>query len=97
MLRKIVISLKPPVAKAATCVVVSFDLRERERERQRKKVKQAHDSSPPRRSSRSLLPFKLLGSSISTAPSISALEPYTCGTREMCTPNAVALRVHQVL
>jgi len=33
MLRKIVISLKPPVAKAATCVVVSFDLREGERER----------------------------------------------------------------
>lgn len=40
MLRKIVISLKPPVAKAATCVVVSFDLREREKERERgKKVK----------------------------------------------------------
>lgn len=43
MLRKIVISLKPPVAKAATCVAVSFDLRERERERKRergrKKVK----------------------------------------------------------
>jgi len=37
MLRKIVISLKPPVAKAATCVVVSFDLREGERERGREK------------------------------------------------------------
>ncbi len=37
MLRKIAISLKPPVAKAATCVVVSFDLREGERERGREK------------------------------------------------------------
>lgn len=98
MLRKIVISLKPPVAKAATCVVVSFDLREgeREREAEEKKVKRAHDSSPLRRSSRSLLPYKLLGSSISTAPSISAREPYTCGTGEVCTPNAVALRARQV-
>lgn len=39
MLRKIVISLKPPVAKAATCVVVSFDLREREKEREREEKK----------------------------------------------------------
>lgn len=39
MLRKIVISLKPPVAKAATCVVVSFDLREGEREREAEEKK----------------------------------------------------------
>jgi len=40
MLRKIVISLKPPVAKAATCVVVSFDLREGEREKGRERERE---------------------------------------------------------